>query len=128
MDYPILQTKYNRLPHPGEVNEGPVLVNKAFVPLKFQIEQALAAGERLQEFKLAQYHAQHPEDIPEGYYDPSTEPNYDYADASQENQIMLAKAKELLAKRKAVKDVEDSTKPEEPSTDPVPEEEPAPAT
>lgn len=131
----FLATKYNKHPHvvntdpdTGEmfseftqVNNGPKLVDPAFVPMKYQIQAAIAAGENLHDFKVAQYHALHPEDIPEGYYDPMTTPNYDPSDATQDLSRIAARA---VAGRKKM--LQEQAEPKPPVPETVPESTPEP--
>lgn len=95
-----------------EVNNGPVLVDKAFIPAKVQIEQAIAAGENMHMFKLAQYHAMNPDEIPDDYYDPLTILNYDPTDAQMDLRRIAANMvegrKRKLAKEQEVQNAEKS--------------------
>lgn len=121
----ILWTKYNRpkkfveeidgklYSEFLEVNNGPVLVDKAFIPLEIQVKNAIKAGEELHMFRLAQYHAMHPDDIPDGYYDPLTIPNYDPTDAQQDLYKiagrMMSARKEKLERDKNAKESENES-------------------
>lgn len=89
-----------------EVNNGPKKVDPAFVPLKEQVRQQLAAGQFMHKFKLAQFHAMNPDEIPEGYYDPLTIPHYDPADADYD--LRRTAAKMVQARR--LKEAEDRKK------------------
>ena len=126
----FLQTKYNKVTKSVEqdkdgkwvsefleVNNGPVLVDKAFIPAKVQIEQAIAAGEDLRGFQIAMYHALNPEEIPDDYYDPLCIPNYDPTDAQADLRRIAARAWQRRKDKLAQEEEEENAQSEGDSQD-----------
>lgn len=76
------KTNYNRKPEPGEKNSGEKLVESAgYIPADRKIMDMINAGERLQAYRSG--YEFNEDEVPDGYYDPTREPNFDMADASE---------------------------------------------
>lgn len=103
---------------PGEINEGPELVEKSgYIPAEEQIGAMLRAGERLGEFRREAYDFGDKEDIPDDYVDPTRSPGFDLADASALQRDIAAR----IATKQADK-VEDKPQQVEPEKEPVKDE------
>lgn len=88
----MFYTQYRRPEKQPEVLGGEVLVEReGYVPAKEQIEGMFMAGRRLVAGRG--YFEFPPEgEIPEDYQDPTRDPNFDMADASQMTQNLLTKS------------------------------------
>ena len=80
----MFYTQYNRPDDPGEINSGELLVETAgYVPAEQRIRAIMMAGQRLVESRRAEYDYDSEDDISEDRYDPTRDPGYDLADATQ---------------------------------------------
>jgi len=77
----MFQTKYQRIEVPAEKNSGELLVEQEFVSTERQILSMLRAGERLRVYRKESCDLQDGEE--DFILDPTREPNFDLADASQ---------------------------------------------
>nr|QJB20377.1 MAG: hypothetical protein [Microvirus sp.] len=84
-------TQYKRPEKSPEVLGGPVLVEQeGYIPAKEQIESMFTAGRRLMAGRG--YFEFGPEgEIPDDYQDPTRDPNFDRADASQIEHELLTR-------------------------------------
>ena len=88
------QTRYNRVDRPGEINPGPVLVERAgYIPAKIQIENLILAGKRLQEYRAEMYDFTDLSKIDLNFHDPTRSKNFDIADAFQLKRALEARLK-----------------------------------
>lgn len=103
----MFQTKYQRIVVPAEKNSGELLVEQEYVSTEKQIRSMINAGERLRIYRKESC------DLQDGEIDftldPTREPNFDLADASQ----ILSGIKPVQIEQKNETDV--------PSNIPVPE-------
>lgn len=76
-------TKYVRTPYTGESNSGELLTEQAgYEPANLKIMNMIEAGERLRDFRSG-YEFDDEKTVPDDYFDPTREPGFDMADASQ---------------------------------------------
>lgn len=76
----MFQTKYSRLDVPEEKNSGELLVEQDYVSTERQILSMIRAGERLRVYRKETCDLQEGEE--EFLLDPTREPNFDLADAT----------------------------------------------
>lgn len=75
-------SKYSRPPKQHEKGGGKRITESAgYIPAKKQIENIIAAGERLVAYREGMY--DFPDGKDNGFNDPSRDPNFDMADASE---------------------------------------------
>ena len=117
------QTRYDRIDRPGEINSGPILVERAgYIPARIQIENLINAGHRLKEHRAEMYDFTELSKIDLNFYDPTRSKNFDIADAFQIKQQVEARLKAsenaLDAPDKSSKDKEEvSTTPDKKDPD-----------
>lgn len=112
----MLQTRYALDKHVKEAGGGQSITETAgYIPAKVQIEQLIAAGARLGEYRKENYDFGPGEEVPDDYNDPTREANFDLADASR-----LARVTEqnLNAAAAAASQKADETHPSEPKSQP----------
>lgn len=73
----------NRKPHPKNPGGGATNVEIEHLPAWKQIENVVAAGERLAAYRKENYHFGYDEEIPEGWYDPTLERGFDLTAAEE---------------------------------------------
>ena len=109
-------TKYERIPYDGEKNSGELLTEQAgYIPADVKILNMIEAGDRLRESRLG-YEFDDEKSVPDDYFDPTRDPNFDMADAS------ALSAETLQRMYLAQKQKEEAVKVETPKTptEPVP--------
>jgi hypothetical protein len=76
-------TQYNHVPALPEENSGEVVTEQAgYVPPKYQIEQMMAAGQRLADYREEMFDSLDG-DIPDDFDDPTRRPGFDLVDAGE---------------------------------------------
>lgn len=77
-------TKFEREEYEKEKGGGKIITESAgYIPPKIQIEQMIMAGQRLDLARKEQFDFGPDDEIDEDYVDPTREPGFDLADASQ---------------------------------------------
>lgn len=99
------QFQDKEIPFKFDEGGGPCEVETAgYIPAQKQIENMIAAGRRLQDYRREQFDFNPGEEIDEDFYDPTRNKNFDMADGfqMQENIInsMRAKASQTAQKQR----------------------------
>ena len=82
-----------------EKNDGTTMTEQSYIPPNIQIAQMIEAGQNLDAYRKELYDfTDEDPDLIEDYYDPTREPGYDMADASQ---ALVELAKRAKAARRA---------------------------
>jgi len=108
MGQPKVYGRWNRPARQGELNLGEKIVETAgYIPPKIQIENMIAAGQRLADYRSGLY-SNEPEKK-EPAIDPTRSPGFDLADATQLGRAALERIEEAktnvqLAKEKLAKE------------------------
>jgi hypothetical protein len=101
----VFVTQYNSVPAEPEVNTGEIVTEQAgYVPPKFQIEQLLAAGQRLADYREEMFDFTGDEEVSDDFDDPTRRPGFDLVDAGEIMQGVRSKVKK--AKSLVKKDAE----------------------
>lgn len=80
LNLPKVHSWFDPPPCPGEENSGELVVEReGYIPAHVEINELLAAGERLQQVR-GEYEFKAEDEVPEGYIDPYRTPNIDYVD------------------------------------------------
>lgn len=97
----MFDTKYNRKPTEREKNLLPSKTEQVgYIPPKIQIENMILAGQRLSDSRMG-YEFGDNEDIPDDYIDPTRNPNFDLADASEMHNDVTERMKLSKANKEA---------------------------
>lgn len=97
----MFQTKYERKPTIPEKNGMPSKTEKiGYIPPKIQIENMILAGQRLADSRRGYEFAEN-EEIPEDYIDPTRNPNFDLADASEMHYAVTERMRQSKAEKEA---------------------------
>lgn len=109
-------TKYERKPYKGEVNSGEIITEQAgYEPAHVKIMNMIEAGERLHDFRTG-YEFEDEKSVPDDYFDPTRDPNFDLADATAMSAETLQR---MYLAQKQKEDAEKAVTPKTP-TEPVP--------
>lgn len=99
---PEVYTKYKRPKADPEVNSGEQITEMAgYIPADVQIEDMLAAGMRLGEYRREMYDFSADEEVPDDYMDVTRTPGIDVVDVENAGvsiNAKIAEAKALLEK------------------------------
>jgi hypothetical protein len=100
-----------------EVNDGKTKVEKAgYIPAEEQIRSLMRAGARLQDYRRHAYEFPDGQEVPDGYFDPTREPNFDRVDADK---LIVAVDEAFRARGKPQKLIEKENRlSNEPQKDP----------
>lgn len=109
------QTRYNRIDRSGEINPGPILVERAgYIPAKIQIENLILAGKRLQEHRAEMYDFTELSKIDLDFYDPTRSKNFDIADAFQLKRAVEERLKASQNAQEASGEVQNKSEGDDP--------------
>ena len=99
----MFQTQYNRVKHTRlpEINSGEILVETAgYISTEKRINNMMLAGQRLVESRRTQYDLEGDYDNEDIDIDPTRDPGYDLADATQDMLALEQKAESQKAGEK----------------------------
>lgn len=119
MQYRVQYNPDLRYPDPGEINSGELLVETAgYISAEQRIINIMRAGQRLQETRREMYDYDYEDDIDEDniYDDPTRDPGYDMADATQTS--LSLKSRERVKKAESIAPVDDDSTKIVPPVDP----------
>lgn len=111
----IHYSQSNPPPNGGEYNSGEIIVNTAgYRPLKLQITEVMAAGQRLADYRKLAFDFTAGEPTDDNFVDPTRRPDFDLADAHE----IMQEINQRYARRKAEQDQKPPVEvpPEEPPT------------
>lgn len=124
---PEFNSHYNRYRQPPEYNRGELITEQAgYISPQRQIESMIAAGIRLEDYRMSQvYDFNDSNQVDEDYEDVTRRPGFDPADASQIANSLRArvlaneKKAKRLAKEKKLKEAANGRTKENVGPDPV---------
>lgn len=85
---------------PAEMNDGVNMTEQTYIPANIQIEQLIAAGIRLDDYRKELYDFSQDAEIDWDYQDPTRNPGYDPADASETLKQLAKRTKERMRAEK----------------------------
>lgn len=103
----MYSTPYSNKRHRSqpEKNPGKSIVETAgYIPAKNRIENMILAGQRLVDYRKSQFDFEDHDKIDETFSDPTRRPNYDLADATQDNYRLEAEKALRDAKKPVIDD------------------------
>lgn len=110
-------TRYKRPKKTPEVNSGEIVTEAAgYIPADVQIQDMIAAGVRLGEYRREMYDFAADEEVPEDFIDPSRSPRADPVEVEAAGLAVtekIALAQKLLEQAEAERKAEEEKKAEE---------------
>ena len=96
-------TQYSKFEYAGEDNNQEKKVETlGYVPLGQRIESLIRSGERLHQYRKEQFDFQNGEEVDENMDVRTREPNYDIADAYQDNRVASLRLQESIQRQKEI--------------------------
>lgn len=107
--YRRLRTKEN---HDMEINNGPILVEPgSYRSFTERIYAALASGERLAQYREAQYHYAAGDDqwMQDNWVDKTVHPSFDFAEAKEMADAAIKRQRELVKRTRAAEKAKEAS-------------------